>query len=63
MVLWRDENTHGFVEIEFSDQSQHRNAHFTDHNGVTMAALSGDGVVFGSARVAQQHLAASVFYR
>lgn len=43
MVLWRDETTHAFIEIEFSDQSQNRNAHFSDYNGVMMAAIGADG--------------------
>jgi chromosome transmission fidelity protein 4 len=63
VVLLRDEGGHAFVEIEFSDQSQNRNAHFTDHNGVSMAALNERATVFGSRADALNHVAAALHYR
>jgi chromosome transmission fidelity protein 4 len=63
LVLLRDDGTHAFVEIEFNDQSQNRNAHFTDHNGVSMAALNERATVFGSRADAVNHVAAAVHYR
>jgi hypothetical protein len=63
LVVLRDEGGHAFVEIEFNDQSQNRNAHFTDHNGVAMAALSARATVFGSRADAVSHVAAAVHYR
>jgi chromosome transmission fidelity protein 4 len=60
LVVLRDDGTHAFVEIEFNDQSQNRNAHFTDHNGVSMAALNERATVFGSRADAVNHVAAAV---
>lgn len=40
------QGTHSVVNVEFHDQSQHRNFHFSDYNHYSMAALSEHGAVF-----------------
>ncbi|KAI9269040.1 WD40-repeat-containing domain protein [Phascolomyces articulosus] len=40
------QNTHSIVNVEFHDQAQHRNFHFTDYYHYTMAAIGPEGAVF-----------------
>ncbi|CAO3670382.1 unnamed protein product [Rhizopus microsporus] len=41
------QDNHSIVNVEFHDQSTHRNFHFTDYSNFTMGALSEGGAVFG----------------
>lgn len=40
------EGDHSIVDVEFHDQSQYRNYHFTDQLNYSMAAISSSGAVF-----------------
>ncbi|KAF7727677.1 hypothetical protein EC973_007232 [Apophysomyces ossiformis] len=40
------QGTHSIINVEFHDQSQHRNFHFTDYLNYTMGSLGEKGAVF-----------------
>ncbi|KAI8097208.1 WD40-repeat-containing domain protein [Halteromyces radiatus] len=41
------QSSHSIVNVEFHDQSENRNFHFSDYFHYTMAALGSNGLVFG----------------